>query len=53
MANQLLGVSTEREINEMSTHFSDFVDGVLSIPINISGSAYFKAMKKALSSNIS
>lgn len=45
MANQLLGVSTEREINEMSTHFSDFVDGVLSIPINISGSAYFKAMK--------
>lgn len=45
MANQLLGVSTEHEINEMSIHFSDFVDGVLSIPINISGSAYFKAMK--------
>lgn len=45
MANQLLGVSTEDEINEMSTHFTDFLHGILSIPINISGFAYFKAMK--------
>lgn len=45
MANQLLGVSGEDEINEMSTHFTDFVYGIISIPINISGSAYFKAMK--------
>ena len=37
----------EDEINEMSTHFTDFVYGIISIPINISGSAYFKAMKVA------
>lgn len=45
MGNQLLGVSNEHEVNELSTHFSDLVDGIVSIPINIPGSAYSKGMK--------
>lgn len=45
MGNQLLGVSNEDEVNELSTHFSDLVDGIVSIPINIPGSTYSKAMK--------
>lgn len=45
MVNQLLGVSSESQVNEMSQLFSDFVDGCLSIPINIPGYAYHTAMK--------
>ncbi|KAJ1383013.1 Cytochrome P450 [Sesbania bispinosa] len=45
MVNQLLGVSSESQVNEMAHLFSDFVDGCLSIPINIPGSAYHTAMK--------
>ena len=45
MVNQLLGVSSESQINEMAQLFSDFVDGCLSIPINTPGFAYHSAMK--------
>lgn len=45
MVNQLLGVSSESEVNEISQLFSDFADGCLSIPINLPGFAYHKAMK--------
>lgn len=45
MVNQLLGVSSESQVNEMAQLFSDFVDGCLSIPINIPGSSYHTAMK--------
>lgn len=45
MVNQLLGASSETEINEMAHFFSDFVDGCLSLPINIPGFAYHTAMK--------
>ncbi|KAJ4713713.1 Cytochrome P450 family protein [Melia azedarach] len=45
MINQLLGVSSESEIDQMARFFSDFVDGCLSIPINFPGSTYHTAMK--------
>ncbi|XP_024174783.1 abietadienol/abietadienal oxidase isoform X2 [Rosa chinensis] len=45
MVNQLLGISSELEINEMAQCFSDFVDGCLSVPINLPGCAYHTAMK--------
>ncbi|XP_061342981.1 abietadienol/abietadienal oxidase [Gastrolobium bilobum] len=45
MVNQLFGVSTESQVNEMAQLFSDFVDGCLSFPINIPGFAYHTAMK--------
>ncbi|ONI09574.1 hypothetical protein PRUPE_5G245500 [Prunus persica] len=45
MVNQLLGVSSESEIDEMTQLFSDFVDGCLSVPINFRGFAYHTAMK--------
>ncbi|XP_020572994.1 abietadienol/abietadienal oxidase [Phalaenopsis equestris] len=45
MANQLMGFSSESEINEMACLFSDFVDGCLSLPINLPGFAYRTAMK--------
>lgn len=45
MVNQLLGVSSESEINEMANLFSDFVDGCLSVPINVPGFTYHTAMK--------
>lgn len=45
MANQLLGVTSDSEINEMARLFSDFVDGCLSLPINLPGTAYHTAMK--------
>ncbi|KAH7514647.1 hypothetical protein FEM48_Zijuj11G0111600 [Ziziphus jujuba var. spinosa] len=45
MVNQLLGVSSESEINEMARLFSDFVDGCLSVPINLPGMAYHTGMK--------
>eukprot|EP00257_Ricinus_communis_P008188 XP_002525487.2 abietadienol/abietadienal oxidase [Ricinus communis] len=45
MVNQLLGVSSESEINEMAQLFSDFVDGCLSLPINLPGCTYYTAMK--------
>lgn len=45
MVNQLLGISSESEINEMAQCFSDFVDGCLSVPINLPGFAYHTAMK--------
>ncbi|CAH8359442.1 unnamed protein product [Eruca vesicaria subsp. sativa] len=45
MVNQLLGVSSESEVDEMSQLFSDFVDGCLSVPINLPGFTYHKAMK--------
>ncbi|XP_027169450.1 abietadienol/abietadienal oxidase [Coffea eugenioides] len=45
MVNQLLGVSNDSEVNEMAQLFSDFVDGCLSIPINLPGFAYHIAMK--------
>uniref|UniRef100_A0A6N2NJQ7 Abietadienol/abietadienal oxidase n=1 Tax=Salix viminalis TaxID=40686 RepID=A0A6N2NJQ7_SALVM len=45
MVNQLLGTSTETEIKEMAHLFSDFVDGCLSLPVNLPGFAYHTAMK--------
>ncbi|XXG86764.1 hypothetical protein AAC387_Pa11g1592 [Persea americana] len=45
MVNQLLGVSSESEVNEMANLFSDFVDGCLSFPINLPGFAYHSGMK--------
>lgn len=45
MVNQLLGISSELDINEMARCFSDFVDGCLSLPINLPGCAYHTAMK--------
>lgn len=45
MVSQLLGVSSESEVNEISRLFYDFVDGCLSIPINLPGFAYYTAMK--------
>ncbi|KAF3449130.1 hypothetical protein FNV43_RR09857 [Rhamnella rubrinervis] len=45
MVNQLLGVSSESEVNEMAQLFSDFVDGCLSVPINLPGMAYHTGMK--------
>ncbi|KAH9326627.1 hypothetical protein KI387_006805, partial [Taxus chinensis] len=45
MANQLLGISTEDEINEMAPIFCAFVGGIISLPIKISGFTYLKAMK--------
>ncbi|RRT81084.1 hypothetical protein B296_00014365 [Ensete ventricosum] len=45
MVNQLLGVSTESEIGEMARLFSDFVDGCLSVPINLPGFTYCTAMR--------
>ncbi|XP_073054047.1 abietadienol/abietadienal oxidase [Primulina eburnea] len=43
--NQLLGVTSESEVNEIAQLFSDFADGCLSVPINLPGFAYYKAMK--------
>ena len=48
MVNQLLGVSNDSEVNEMAQLFSDFVDGCLSIPINLPGFDYHFAMKVTL-----
>ena len=45
MVNQLLGASSETEIDEMARFFSDFVDGCLSLPINFPGFAFHTAMK--------
>lgn len=45
MVNQLLGVSSESEVDEMAHLFSDFVDGCLSVPINFPGFAFHTAMK--------
>ncbi|XP_065847282.1 abietadienol/abietadienal oxidase [Euphorbia lathyris] len=45
MVNQLMGVSTEKEVNEMAELFSNFVDGCLSIPINFPGFTYYTALK--------
>ncbi|KAI3454270.1 hypothetical protein Pfo_010933 [Paulownia fortunei] len=45
MVNQLLGVSSESEVNEIAELFSDFADGCLSVPIKLPGFAYHKAMK--------
>lgn len=45
MVTQLLGVSSDSEVNEISRLFYDFVDGCLSIPINLPGFAYYTAMK--------
>ncbi|KAL2539688.1 Cytochrome [Abeliophyllum distichum] len=45
MVNQLLGVTSESEVNEITQLFSDFVDGCLSAPINLPGFAYHTAMK--------
>lgn len=45
MVNQLLGVSSESEVNDIAELFSDFVDGCLSVPIKLPGFAYHKAMK--------
>jgi hypothetical protein len=45
MVNQLLGVTSDSEVNEIAQLFSDFVDGCLSIPINVRGFAYHTAMK--------
>lgn len=48
MVNQLLGMSNESEIEEMAQLFSDFVDGCISLPINLPGFAYHTAMKVCL-----
>lgn len=45
MVNQLMGVSSESEVNQMAGFFSDFVDGCLSVPINLPGFTYHTAMK--------
>lgn len=52
MVNQLLGVSSESEVNEMAQLFSDFVDGCLSVPINMPGFAYHTAMQVKLSHRV-
>ncbi|KAI3802268.1 hypothetical protein L1987_30398 [Smallanthus sonchifolius] len=44
MVNQLLGVSSDKDVGEMAQLFSDFVDGCLSVPINLPGFAYHTAM---------
>lgn len=45
MVNQLLGVTSDSEVNEIAQLFSDFVDGCLSVPINLQGFTYHTAMK--------
>ncbi|PIA35353.1 hypothetical protein AQUCO_03500027v1, partial [Aquilegia coerulea] len=45
MVTQLLGVSSDSDINEMAQLFSDFVDGCLSVPINLPGFPYHTGMK--------
>lgn len=45
MVNQLLGVTSDSEVNEMAQLFSVFVDGCLSVPINLQGFTYHAAMK--------
>ncbi|KAF5201650.1 Cytochrome p450 [Thalictrum thalictroides] len=45
MVTQLLGVSSDSDINEMAQLFSDFVDGCLSVPINFPGFPYHTGMK--------
>ena len=45
MVKQLLGVSSDAEVDEMAHLFSDFVDGCLSVPINLPGFASRTAMK--------
>lgn len=45
MVNQLLGISSEAEVDEMARWFSDFADGCLSVPIKLPGFAYDEAMK--------
>ncbi|KAG1355172.1 putative Abietadienol/abietadienal oxidase [Cocos nucifera] len=45
ICRKLLGVSSESEVDEMACLFSDFVDGCLSVPINLPGFAYHTAMK--------
>nr|GMD31222.1 abietadienol/abietadienal oxidase [Ipomoea batatas] len=45
MVNQLLGESSESEVDEMAKLFSDFADGCLSLPIHFPGFAYHTAMK--------
>ncbi|XP_030472408.2 cytochrome P450 720B2 [Syzygium oleosum] len=45
MVNQLLGMTSESDIDDMARLFSDFVDGCLSLPINLPGFAYHTAMK--------
>lgn len=45
MVKQLLGISSEVEVNEMASLFSDFVDGCLSVPVKLPGFAYHTAMK--------
>ncbi|XP_016902261.2 abietadienol/abietadienal oxidase [Cucumis melo] len=45
MVSQLLGVSSDSEVNEISGLFYDFVDGCLSFPINLPPFAYYSAMK--------
>lgn len=45
MVNQLLGVSSESEIDQMARFFSDFVDGCLSVPVDFPGFTYHTAMK--------
>ena len=45
MVTQVLGVSSESEVDEISGLFYDFVDGCLSVPINFPGFAYYRAMK--------
>ncbi|XP_051136539.1 abietadienol/abietadienal oxidase [Andrographis paniculata] len=43
--NQLLGMSSESQVDEIACLFSDFADGCLSVPIKLPGFAYHKAMK--------
>ncbi|KAM7482850.1 hypothetical protein LguiB_007433 [Lonicera macranthoides] len=45
MVNQLMGASSESEVNEMAQLFSDFADGCLSVPINLPGFTFHTAMK--------
>nr|GMD34401.1 abietadienol/abietadienal oxidase [Ipomoea batatas] len=45
MVKQLLGESSESEVDEMAKLFSDFADGCLSLPIHFPGFAYHTAMK--------
>ncbi|KAF6172865.1 hypothetical protein GIB67_035419 [Kingdonia uniflora] len=45
MVNQVLEVSSESKVNKMARLFSDFVDGCLSVPINVPGFTYHTAIK--------
>lgn len=51
MVTEILGMLSQSDINEMAQLFSDFVDGCISVPINMPGFHYHTAMKVTIQSN--